>query len=107
MWNDPVGRVRMVGLCEGISFLVLLLIAMPLKYFAGRPEAVFTVGWLHGVLFMAYASVTFWAWGRGYIRARMVGLAALAALIPLGPFLLDPKLKAIEAAQSKSPEQIC
>ncbi|HZP15686.1 MAG TPA: DUF3817 domain-containing protein, partial [Nocardioides sp.] len=62
MWNDPVGRVRGVGMIEGTSFLVLLFIAMPLKYFAGMPEVVFWVGLVHGILFLSYAAVALVAW---------------------------------------------
>ncbi len=47
-----VHRLRILTLIEGVSFLVLLFVAMPLKYFAGQPLAVKMVGWLHGVLFM-------------------------------------------------------
>jgi integral membrane protein len=44
----------MIGLIEGISFLVLLGIAMPLKHFAEMPEAVRIVGWMHGILFIGF-----------------------------------------------------
>jgi integral membrane protein len=47
-------RFRMIGIAEGISFLVLLIIAMPLKYFYNQPLAVKYVGWAHGALFVAY-----------------------------------------------------
>ncbi|MFM9955037.1 MAG: DUF3817 domain-containing protein, partial [Opitutaceae bacterium] len=36
--KTPLGRLRVIGLWEGVSFLVLLVIAMPLKYFAGWPD---------------------------------------------------------------------
>ncbi len=44
-----------VAIAEGISFLILLFIAMPLKYFAELPEVVLYVGWIHGVLFITSA----------------------------------------------------
>ena len=49
----------MIGIAEGISFLVLLLIAMPLKYFMQMPEAVKFVGWVHGALFVAFIYFAF------------------------------------------------
>ena len=82
----------MAGLCEAISYLVLLGIAMPLKYLAGLPEVVLVVGWIHGVLFIAFAAATFFAWGTGHITARLVGLAAIAALVPFGPFFISREL---------------
>ena len=54
MNKKTLHRFRMIGIAEGISFLVLLLIAMPLKYFLNFPQAVKYVGWLHGALFVAY-----------------------------------------------------
>jgi integral membrane protein len=56
--NEHLQRLRRVALIEGISWLVLLLIAMPLKYFAGQPMAVSVCGWIHGALFLWYI----WQW---------------------------------------------
>ena len=105
MFSTPVGRVRAVGMVEGVSFLVLLCVAMPLKYLSAYPElgkdVVFWVGLVHGLLFIAYATVTFVAWGKGALTAKLVGLAALASLLPFGPFVLDGTLKRHEE-QSKA-----
>ena len=54
IYKTTVGRMRAVGMAEGVSFLLLMGVAMPLKYFAGMPEAVKWTGWLHGVLFILY-----------------------------------------------------
>ncbi|TXH27157.1 MAG: DUF3817 domain-containing protein [Cyclobacteriaceae bacterium] len=84
---------RKVALAEGISFLVLLLLAMPLKYYFGMPMAVKVVGWAHGVLFMAYILLTFsvvgimkWNWFN-----TLVALAV--SFLPAGTFWLDISLK--------------
>ncbi|MFC4775243.1 DUF3817 domain-containing protein [Paenibacillus sp. GCM10023252] len=97
MWKTPIGRLRLVGLYEGISFLLLLLIAMPLKYLADIPEAVAVVGSLHGALFVLYmlalAHVTFvkrWS-------IFKVGSSFAAAFVPFGTFILDAKLLRREA----------
>ena len=106
MFSTPVGRVRAVGMTEGVSFLVLLFIAMPLKYLSDVPElgkqVVFWVGLVHGVLFIAYATVTFVAWGQGHLTRKLVGLAAIASILPFGPFVLDRKLKAVEQPQPET-----
>ena len=52
--NTAIGRLRMAGIAEGISFITLLFIAMPVKYLAGNPGLVWYVGWVHGLLFMLY-----------------------------------------------------
>ena len=51
--------LRKAGIAEGISFLVLLTIAMPLKYFFHLPIAVKIFGWMHGILFVSFL---FLAW---------------------------------------------
>lgn len=110
MFETPVGRVRGVGLIEGISALTLFFIAMPLKYLTGTPElgksVVFWVGLLHGILFISYAAVTFLAWGQGHLTAKLVGLAAIAAIVPFGPFVLDKRLKAYEKTHPDTPAPV-
>ncbi len=89
--TTTIGRLRVIGFLEGVSFLLLLGVAMPLKYFWGAPEAVRVVGMAHGVLFLAYLAVTLqamlehgWTWTRG-------ALVALASLVPFGTFYADVK----------------
>lgn len=81
---------------EGISFLLLMGIAMPLKYFAEMPEAVRYTGWAHGLLFIAYCLVIFLAWTEGKLPFRKALLAFVASLLPFGPFIIDKKLEADE-----------
>jgi integral membrane protein len=81
--------LRRVGIAEGISFIVLLAVAMPLKYFWGWPLAVKVVGWAHGVLFVAYlAAVVLAARVMDYNLGRLM-VAFAASLIPIGTFWLD------------------
>lgn len=105
MFSTPVSRVRTVGTIEGTSALILFFIAMPLKYLSGMPEigkpAVFWVGLIHGLLFITYATVTFIAWGKGCLTAKLVGLAAIASIVPFGPFAIDQRLKAHEDASQQ------
>ncbi|GAB3305383.1 hypothetical protein GCM10027348_34920 [Hymenobacter tenuis] len=86
------GRLRAVGFLEGISFLVLLGIAMPLKYLAGQPEAVRIVGMAHGVLFVLYVLLVLqvaiehsWSW-------RKALLALVVSVVPFGTFWADKRL---------------
>ncbi len=93
MLRTPVGRLRAIAIVEGVSYLLLLGVAMPLKYFAGFPEAVKVVGWAHGLLFvlylMAVAEVTV---ARRWRFVRILG-AFVAALVPFGTFVLDARLR--------------
>ncbi|CAN5368379.1 DUF3817 domain-containing protein [soil metagenome] len=88
-----IKALRFIGISEGISFLVLLTIAMPLKYYFGLPMVVKVVGWAHGVLFIAYIGIVLVS-----IRAMRWNFFNLivalgASLIPLGTFFLDRSWK--------------
>jgi integral membrane protein len=93
-----VRNLRIVGIAEGISFLVLLLIAMPLKYYMNMPLAVKYVGWAHGVLFIAYVIAVFLAIKAMRWNWFSVLVALGASLLPFGTFVLDKELKKRQAA---------
>ena len=93
MLRTTLGRLRLVGLAEGVSFLVLLGIAMPLKYFAGLPLLVRVVGLVHGILFVLFVLAVFEAVGSLRWSTRQVALALLASLLPFGTLLLDRRLR--------------
>ncbi len=92
-----IKALRAVGFVEGVSYLALLFIAMPLKYAAGMPLAVSWTGWAHGMLYMAYMAVLTAAWAVGAIGARRFGWGVLAGLVPFGTFLNDRPLAARQA----------
>ncbi|MBC7474795.1 MAG: DUF3817 domain-containing protein [Candidatus Sericytochromatia bacterium] len=90
--KSQIGRLRLVGISEGVSFIVLLGIAMPLKYIFDLPQAVRVVGMMHGALFILYlitlieSKIEF-----GWDYKRFSSLM-LAALIPFGTFYTDNKI---------------
>ncbi len=88
-----INSFRYISIAEGISFLVLLLIAMPLKYAFDMPLAVKYTGWAHGALFIAY-------FGAAYLVAQelkwsfwRLAAAGVASLLPFGPFIFDKSVK--------------
>jgi integral membrane protein len=87
----PVGRFRVVAFWEGISYLLLLFVAMPLKYGLGFDMAVRVVGLAHGVLFIAYCATLALAWQR--LGARLGFIAFVMSFIPGGTFWLDSRLR--------------
>jgi len=98
MLGNPIGRLRLIGLIEGVSFLLLLFVAMPLKYAAGMPEAVKIVGWAHGGLFVLFLVALFNAsMETGWSLTKIAG-AFVASVVPFGTFVLDRDLKRDEAA---------
>lgn len=88
--------LRAVSLTEGVSFLVLTLVAMPLKYVWHWPLAVKYAGWAHGALFLSLAALTLNALLRGMIPFKTACLVGIAALLPTGPFFADRLLRASE-----------
>jgi integral membrane protein len=91
MLFSTLGRLRIVGILEGISFLVLLFVAMPLKYMYGQPEAVRQVGGLHGLLFVLFIVVlSSCAAEHGWSMRRSLTLVGLS-ILPFGNFYADWK----------------
>jgi integral membrane protein len=86
-------------MAEGISFLFLLGVAMPLKYAAGQPLFVKYGGWAHGILFILFLMTIFQAWADRAISFTEAVLAFIASLLPFGPFVLDRRLKARAQAE--------
>jgi integral membrane protein len=94
--------MRLVGYAEGVSFLLLLGVAMPLKYAAGMPEAVFWTGLVHGILFILYVAVVAHAYRVGELARRWAGWALVASVLPAGPFVLDARLRKPEPAPAEA-----
>lgn len=86
-----IRRFRAIAIAEGISFLVLLFIAMPLKYQAGMPLPVKYTGWAHGILFIAYIAAAVPLFTKlKWATERIYGVT-FAALLPFGTFVLERK----------------
>lgn len=86
-------RFRIIAIIEGISYLVLLFIAMPLKYFADFPYMVTYFGWLHGLLFVIFGILLIQSWGQYRWSFWKAALAFISSLIPFGTFIFDRELK--------------
>ena len=87
--KNSVETFKIISTLEAISFLVLLLIAMPLKYIWEMPEMVQIVGMAHGVLFLLYVA------GAVYIsqilnwKTKTLFIVVLCSIIPFGPFYVE------------------
>ena len=91
-------HLRIASLAEGTSWLLLLFIAMPLKYLADAPLAVRVVGSIHGALFVVLCLLLLRTWiARGWPITR-AALCFIAALFPFGAFVLERSLKREQAA---------
>jgi len=96
MFKSRVHTLRMVALTEGVSFLLLLGVAMPMKYLAGIPEAVKIVGWAHGLLFVVLCYLLLKVTLEDRWPITRSAMVFLAALLPFGPFVIDRRLKHYE-----------
>jgi integral membrane protein len=82
---------RTIAVLEGISYLMLFGLTMPLKYLANMPEPNKFVGYAHGFLFIAYIilSIVFWMEKKWSLKKGAVIL--IASLLPFGTFYIDKK----------------
>ncbi|MFB5663262.1 DUF3817 domain-containing protein [Alteribacillus sp. HJP-4] len=93
MMSSAIGKLRIAGMIEGVSFILLLFLAMPLKYMAGIDIAVTIAGAAHGGLFLLYIGLVLVVWIQrrwSFLRAMV---AAIASVIPFGPFIFDKSLR--------------
>jgi integral membrane protein len=93
MQTNSIRLLRRVGLIEGISMLVLLFIAMPLKYIWDQPGAVKVVGWIHGALFVLFMLLVLYVYDQRNWPFKKVAVAFVAAFLPFGTFVFDRQLK--------------
>lgn len=93
MIKTSIGQLRIVAFLEGISFLILLFIAMPLKYIWENPSWVKVVGQIHGLLFVLFIILTIivaiqYKWKLFGNTAKVL----VSSLIPFGTFYVDKKI---------------
>ena len=101
--KNPVSFLRSVALLEAVSFLLLLFVAMPLKYGLGMPMAVKIMGSVHGGLFVLFCfalwrvlMTTNWPFSRAV-------LVFIASLLPFVPFFIDRRMRAWAAKSKQTP----
>ncbi len=91
-------RFRLVALLEGWSYLVLVFIAMPLKYLAGIPIAVRVAGSIHGLLFIVFIAALYHAFIQRNWPMRRAFRAFACSVVPFGAFVFDRSLRREMAA---------
>lgn len=82
---------RIVAFLEGVSYILLLFIATPIKYMADDPQYVKLLGMPHGLLFVAYVALAFLIKPDFNWSSKEFGYVLLAAIIPFGTFYIDRK----------------
>lgn len=92
-FNSLSGLFRWIAVLEGISYLVLVGIGMPLKYMYKNMEFIFFAGWIHGILFMAFCSLLLLAGIKDKWKFGKMVIAFIASLLPLGTFWFEYQLR--------------
>jgi integral membrane protein len=82
---------RYLSFLEAISFLLLLFIAMPLKYIWNMPEYVSVIGMAHGVLFVLYIIGAYVMYEKLSWKFKDLMVVMLCSVLPFGPFYADRK----------------
>ena len=82
---------RLISFLEGISYLLLLFIAVPIKYLQEDATYVKMLGMPHGILFMGYIILAILIQKQMKWNLKTMGIVALASIIPFGTFYIDKK----------------
>ncbi|PQV47755.1 integral membrane protein [Jejuia pallidilutea] len=82
---------RVVALLEGVSYILLLFIATPIKYLANDPQYVKLLGMPHGLLFVAYVAIAFLIKNDLNWTNKEFAIVLIAAIVPFGTFYIDKK----------------
>jgi integral membrane protein len=101
---SSLSTLRVYNLIEGVSYLGLLVVAMPLKYVYGMPLAVRVAGGLHGMFFLLFLGALYQAKKDLEKSASWACLMLGVALVPGGTFILDDQLRKELLAQEKARE---
>jgi integral membrane protein len=91
--TDHLAWLRRTSIAEAVSYLVLLGVAMPLKYVWDQPLVVTVFGMAHGVLFLALVWLLARAHFEGGWPVQRLLLIFAASLVPIWPFLLDRRIR--------------
>ena len=94
---NELAWLRRIGFAEGVSLLLLLFVAMPLKYIWDQPEAVKIIGWMHGSLFVLFIILALYTFKRRNWSLKKLAIAFVAAFVPFGTFVFDRRLKKEQA----------
>ena len=91
--KTTMDKFRLINFIEGISYLILLFVAMPLKYIFEYPIATKISGMLHGVLFIIFLIMLSQAIQKYKFSVKFSVILFVASLVPFGTTWSDKRLK--------------
>lgn len=98
--KNPFTLLRLAGIAEAVSFLLLVGICVPLKYWGGQPLGVRIVGPIHGIFFLTFCWALYDAVSNAGLARGRACLLFLSAFFPFGPFFFEKQLRTDEAAHA-------
>lgn len=93
MLKTALSRFRLISFIEGLSYLILLLVAMPMKYLGGNPYPVKIVGMTHGVLFIIFCIALYFAMKKSNWTKGFSILLFIYSLLPFGFVMIEKLIK--------------
>ena len=82
---------RIISILEGLSYILLLFVAVPIKYIGGDESYVKLLGMPHGLLFVAYIVLAFLIKDDMKWNSKTFWIVLAASIIPFGTFYIDKK----------------
>lgn len=102
MWKTQMGRFRILAFCEGLSFLGILFLTMPLKYIYGMPKPNQIIGLVHGFLFLFYLVQLAQIQANFAWDGKKTFWVFLASVFPFGTFIADHKIFRFEPKEPRT-----
>lgn len=93
MVSKNLKNFQRIAVTEGWSYILLVFVAMPLKYIAKQPAPVKYLGWLHGVLFIGFCLLLLIVWVERKWSFKRAALAFFLSFVPFGTFWLDKQIR--------------
>lgn len=88
-----INLFKIVSLLEGVSYILLLFIATPIKYLQDNPEYVKMLGMPHGLLFVVYIIMAIMLKYELDWKGKTFGIVCLLSILPFGTFFVGKYLK--------------
>lgn len=92
LFKTKIGRLRIIGFLEGVSLLVLIFVAVPMKYYFQNPSLSKALGPVHGAIFLLFLFNTLSVGVEQNWKFKTTWKVILACFIPFGTFYIDNKI---------------
>ena len=89
--NNMINIFKIISFLEGVSYILLLIVGVPLKYFGNNDVLVKSLGMPHGMLFLAYVIIALLIRSRMKWDAKTTFIVLIASLLPFGTFYINKK----------------